>query len=224
MTVLESQEWIQEISNFKLQISNNEIIVCPSFTTLAGIKIFIEEHNLPVKLGAQDISPFDEGAYTGEVNGKQLKEFVSYVIIGHSERRELCKETDEIIAEKIEQAVKNELIPIICISGITQVENIKLKMQNNNAKVKSDTSVIIAYEPLTAIGSGEADTPDHAQQMAEIIKKEIPEAFVLYGGSVTPENAQAFFTMSDIDGVLVGGASLDPKRFAAIISYAQEKK
>ena len=162
------------------------------------------------KLGGQNISQFDEGPYTGEMSAKQIKEFAEYVLVGHSERRKNFFETDEIVNAKILQAFKNGLAPIVCVSNLEQTQAIQ------NA-VKGKTGLIVAYEPIFAIGSGTADTPENADKMAKSIKDILGEVFVLYGGSVTPVNINGFAKMSSIDGVLIGRASLDAKEFYEII-------
>lgn len=211
-TLQQTEAWFAEFSppTGGLQFLNKEVIICPPFTVLASLKSSIINHKSPIKLGAQDISPFDEGAYTGEVNGKQIKEFADYVLIGHSERRKNFGETNEIIDQKIQQAVKFGLIPIICISDTNEV-NDKWKMLNGEC--------IIAYEPLFAIGTGTPDTPENADKMAQKIK-EVCNVPVIYGGSVTDKNVSLFTNMSNIDGVLPGKASLDPHVFVSLIVNA----
>lgn len=207
-TASEAKEWLQEfqISNVKSQISNKEIIICPPFTLLPILKSSIINLKSPVKLGAQDISPFDEGAYTGEVNGRQIKEFADYVIIGHSERRTHLKETDEILVRKVEMARKYSLTPIFCVQG-------------ESTSVPSGIE-IVAYEPVFAIGSGNPDTPENANTVSDSIKQKTQVQYVLYGGSVTSQNVSQFSQQPHIDGVLVGGASLDADEFAKIIQNA----
>ncbi|RJQ35874.1 triose-phosphate isomerase [Candidatus Microgenomates bacterium] len=211
-------DWIEGIKNYESGIknTNKEVIICPSFVHLYLLKSL---NNEPIiKIGAQNISPFDKGAYTGEVNGEQIKELADYVIIGHSERRKNFNETDDLINQKLKMAVKYQIVPILCISDLFQIQNSKFKIQNYNSKLKNENKeLIIAYEPLFAIGSGQADTPENAEKVATEIKKELNGAPVLYGGSVTSENAKSFTQMPDIDGVLVGGASLDPLEFRKII-------
>lgn len=218
-TILQAGEWFQTLNNLlasrrsgQLTINKEkkEVIVCPPFTLLPFVRNSIVKGQLPVVAGAQDISPFDEGAYTGEVSSRQTKEFADYVIIGHSERRKHFNETNELIEQKIAQAIQFNLIPIICISEISQI-NDKWKMINGK--------FIIAYEPLFAIGSGNPDTPDNAENVAKKIKESI-NAPVLYGGSVASENVKNFTAMPNIDGVLVGGASLDVQEFYKIIQKA----
>ncbi len=206
-TIEETEKWFHDFSNKlnseALDLSNIEIIVCPSFISLEHAKYCNENLKLPVKLGAQNISLFDKGAYTGEVYGGQIREACDYVIIGHSERRVNFKETDEELSKKVLIAKQYNLTPIFCV-------------QSENTPVPSDIEVV-AYEPIFAIGTGNPDTPDNAQNVANIIKKKSKCPFVLYGGSVTPQNVKSFSSMEDLNGFLVGGASLDPLEFLQII-------
>ncbi len=208
--ISESKEWIQKVLSIKneiLSIENIKIIICPPFTLLSDLKLSLE-NNLSFELGAQDISPYDAGAYTGEVNGKQISDFADYVIVGHSERRKNFGEDEEMINQKLEIAQKYNLTPIFCVSELSQIQNLKVK------------SLIVAYEPLFAIGTGQADTPENADLMASSIKKELGDIPVLYGGSINSENVHSFTKMGNIDGVLVGSASLDPLEFLKIIKNA----
>lgn len=184
-----------------------EVVVCPPFTLIDGLKRLVEEKGLKFKVGAQDISPFGEGAYTGEVNGKQVKEFCEYVIVGHSERRDHFGEHDEMLKRKVAQALENEIMPIYCI-------------QDENTFVPEGVS-IVAYEPVSAIGTGNPDTPENAERVAEsVMSKNLGVRFVLYGGSVNVGNVRGFVEKEHVSGVLVGGASLDPDKFADLIKAA----
>jgi triosephosphate isomerase len=202
-TSVEAEEWLQ-----KIQSSNEkEVIICPPFTLLATMRSFVDDKNLPIKLGGQNVSPFDAGAYTGEINAKQIKEFAEYVIIGHSERRNNFGETDEVLSTKVKRAIAAGLTPIFCI-------------QNETTRVPEDAT-LVAYEPPTAIGTGNADTPGNADRVAKIVKEKYPYVTsILYGGSVTQDNIHSFVEMENISGVLVGGASLDPLKFTALIKNA----
>lgn len=200
-TTFEARQWLQE---FQMS-TDKEIVVCPSFTLLPIMKKTIQELKLPIKLGAQDISPFGEGAYTGEINGKQIKEFADYVIIGHSERRSHFQEDDAILEKKVQMAKSYNLEPIFCV-------------QDGKTIIPQGVA-IAAYEPIFAIGSGNPDTPQNANDVAKKIKDQT-NITVLYGGSVTSVNVHQFTNESSISGVLVGGTSLDVKEFSQIIHHA----
>lgn len=211
-TESEANSWFQELKIKDLRLTNKEIIVCPPFTALPILKSLIINHKSSIKLGAQNISPFEEGAYTGEVSAKQIKELASYVIVGHSERRSNFYENNNLVSQKIDQGLKHGLVPILCISSLDQIQSSKLKVNGRK--------IIVAYEPLSAIGTGHPDTPENADSIALKIKKELEEASVIYGGSVTSDNVKSFTVMPHIDGVLVGGASLEPLEFLKIIKNA----
>jgi len=208
-TVGEAEEWIEQFSIFNFQFSKNlEIILCPPFTLLYSLKLLITNYQLPIILGAQDVSPFPDGAYTGEVSARMLKDLgVEYVIIGHSERRRYFKEGNQVLENKIREVIDFGLIPIFCV-------------QNSTDPVPRGVK-IVAYEPVFAIGTGSPDTPENAEKQAEIIKNILgQEIIVLYGGSVNEENVAIFCQQKDLSGVLIGGASLDPEKFIKIINYA----
>lgn len=226
-TAAESIGWLREISN---QISpplgevslaslrspapdgagqsgpladNKKIIVCPPFISLAAFSEFIKSNNIKIELGVQDVSKFPEGAHTGEVSAREAAEFVKFAIIGHSERR-ANGETDEDVKKKVEEALKYSVEPIVCVVS----ENIPVPQG-----VK-----IVAYEPVEAIGTGAPDTPDNAERVASDIKSKHTHVLqVLYGGSVNPDNVKNFTNMEHLDGILVGGASLNPQEFSSII-------
>lgn len=205
----EAKEWLEnfkKIKELEQILGNKEIIICPSFTLLSLFSLYISDNNLPVKTGAQNVSSFDEGAYTGEVNAKQIKDFADFVLIGHSERRNNFGETDEMLFKKTELSLKHGLAPIFLVQGKDNVipQGVEL----------------IAYEPVFAIGSGTPDTPENADQIASVIKSKSNSYKILYGGSVTSENIKSFTSMQNISGVLVGGASLDPEEFIKIIQNA----
>lgn len=205
----EAKEWLENLKKIKdigVSLENKEIIVCPPFQLLLMFKTYILENNLPVSIGAQDVSPFDEGAYTGEVNAKQIKEYADYVLIGHSERRKNFGETDDVLSKKTVLALKYELTPIYLI-------------QNKDTVVPQGIQ-IIAYEPIFAIGNGNPDTPENANEIAGFLKSKNSDYKLLYGGSVSPQNVNSFTSLSNISGVLVGSASLDALEFIKIIENA----
>jgi triosephosphate isomerase (TIM) len=205
-TILQTEDWFRTFNTSQLTINKEEkeVIICPPFTLLPKAKELIVNSQLLPVLGAQNISPFDEGAFTGEINGNQIGEFAEYVIIGHSERRKNFSETDEILSQKVQKATECNLTPIFCVQG-------------------ADTPIpegvtLAAYEPIFAIGTGNPDTPENAEAVIKTIKEKNPSVkYVLYGGSVTPEDVSGFTQNPLIDGVLVGGASLLSDKFMQII-------
>jgi triosephosphate isomerase len=204
----EAKNWLEgfkKITELNLDLTQKEIIICPSFTQLFSFFSFFSTNNISVKLGGQNVSPFDEGAYTGEVNAKQIKDFAEYVLIGHSERRQNFNESEDMLNKKVSEAIKHGLNPIFLI-------------QNQDDLVPQGVHVI-AYEPVAAIGTGTADTPENADAVAAMIKTK-NNAQVLYGGSVTSANVKSFTAKTNIDGVIVGGASLEAEEFIKIIQNA----
>ena len=190
------------LKNYRAR-SNVKVVICPPFLLVPLVSAFTRSNNLPIDVGVQDISKFEEGAHTGEVSAREAAGFVSHAIIGHSERRSLG-ETDDDVQKKVEMALKNNIEPIVCVTN----ENIPIPI---GAK-------IIAYEPVEAIGTGSPDTPENAERVASAIKsKNSFVQYVLYGGSVTLENVRKFTEMDHLDGVLIGGASLDANSFSSII-------
>lgn len=207
-TILQTEEWFRTINNSPVTFNKEEkeVVVCAPFTLLPKVKELTVNCKLSIAVGAQDISPFDEGSYTGEVNGKQIKEYADYVIIGHSERRTNFKEDDEILEKKVEMARKYNIVPIFCI-------------QDKATKIPRNIE-IVAYEPVSAIGTGNPDTPQNANEVAKYVKQNAKVRYVLYGGSVTSKNVKDFTQMPEVDGVLVGGSSLDVQEFNSIIQNA----
>jgi triosephosphate isomerase len=212
-----------------------DVVIAPPFTSLTVTKALI--HNSGIRLGAQNLYPEIEGAYTGEISPKMLKAVgVEYVILGHSERRQYFKETDEFINTKAKKALAVGLKPIICVGetldqrekGVTTAvvtEQMHGVLQGLTADQLSD--VIIAYEPVWAIGTGKTATPQQANEVHQLIRSLVSGLFssgiseklvIQYGGSVKPENAKDLLTQPDIDGALVGGACLKVDSFTSIIS------
>lgn len=185
---------------------NHEIIVCSPFPLLSTCRDSASKHTSFVKIGAQDISQFPEGAYTGEVAGRLVKSLATHVIIGHSERRNYFHEDEKVLAEKVLAAQANMLTPIYCISKVD--DPIPLGVE------------IVAYEPLDAIGSGKPADPQVVEDLARTVKEKNGVSYILYGGSVAPSNVSTYTRLPSIDGVLVGGASLDPQEFAQLITHA----
>ncbi|NSW52091.1 MAG: triose-phosphate isomerase [Anaerolineae bacterium] len=222
------------------QIAGVEAVVCPTFTALDAVSRLCEGTNLAV--GAQNLYFEPNGAYTGEIAPEMVAEFCKYVIIGHSERRGYFGETDETVNKKLKAAFGAGLLPILCV-GETYEENQAGKTADVvTSQVKADlagltadqvASMVIAYEPIWAIGTGLAATGEQAQQVIhDYVRVPVTEMFgeaaaqamrIQYGGSVKPSNAQEFFGQPDIDGALVGGASLKPD-FTEIVKAAAEAK
>lgn len=200
-TLQEVKEWVEKFSENTLA-DDKKVIICPSFTLLSDLKNLIFKKKLKLEIGAQDTSAFDKGPYTGEVNAAQIKDFAKYVLIGHSERRKNFKETNQILEQKVIMAKDYGLEPIFCIQG-------------NDTYIPSGVQTV-AYEPFFAIGTGNPDTPENAENIGNMIKQKGFSNF-LYGGSVNLENIKTFTSMPSIDGVLIGKASLDPLEFFKII-------
>ncbi|KYH44391.1 triose-phosphate isomerase [Branchiibius sp. NY16-3462-2] len=215
-----------------------EVCVVPPFTDLRSVQTLIEGDKLSLVLGAQDLSPYDEGAYTGDISGVFLAKLgVRYVLVGHSERREGHGETDEIVAAKVKAAFRNDLVPLLCVGESLEVRQAGEQVTHVDAQVVAAfdglsaaqaATVVVAYEPIWAIGTGEVATPDDAQEVCSAIRAKLAELYdeatagavrVLYGGSVKSGNVASIMAKPDVDGALVGGASLDPVEFAAICRY-----
>jgi len=215
------------------------IVVCPPFTSLVTASNLLK--GSPIKLGAQNMSEHDEGAYTGEVSWKMLKSAgCEYVIVGHSERRQYFAESNQLINLKAKKALAAGLRPIICVGetlnerekGIT--DHVVTKQVNGVLQGLSASDmdrVVIAYEPVWAIGTGRNATPDQAEEVHKLIRELLKQQFgqsvsenvlILYGGSVKPDNAADLLVQSDIDGALVGGACLKADSFVEIIQAAKK--
>ena len=231
----EAMEYIQTFEGL-VKDTQNEVILCVPYTDLFYCLNLAQNTN--IKIGAQNMHWEEKGAYTGEVSGKMLKSIgVEYVIIGHSERRQYFAETDETVNKKIKSAFENELKPIVCVGEtLEQREAGKTaEIITNQTKLAleglTETQVkktIIAYEPIWAIGTGRTATSEDANNSIKEIRNEIAknygkevaeEVIIQYGGSVKSSNAKELFLMSDIDGGLVGGASLKPDEFSKIVNY-----
>ena len=216
--------------------TENEVILCVPYTDLFYALLTAQGTN--IKIGAQNMHFEESGAYTGEVSGKMLKSIgVEYVIIGHSERRQYFNETDETVNKKIKAAFANELKPIVCVGETLEqreanktqeiiTKQTELAMQGLTEEQVQNT--IIAYEPIWAIGTGKTATKEDANETIKWIREEIEKIYgnsvsdnviIQYGGSVKSSNAKELFEMSDIDGGLVGGASLKADEFAKIVEY-----
>jgi triosephosphate isomerase len=237
---LQSIAFVQKLA-WSLKDANHdfaktEVAVFPPFTDLRSVQTLISADKLELGFGAQDVSAHASGAYTGEIAAQFLKALdVRYVIIGHSERRQYHNETDELLAQKIAIAIENGIVPVICVGETT--EDLELhgpsavpvaQLRAALALAGGATNIVVAYEPVWAIGSGQAATPEQAEQVAEqlrlvvaeILGDEVAEATrILYGGSVKSTNIAGFLRKPNVDGALVGGASLDIAEFASISQF-----
>ena len=202
----EAKKWLEVVSLLDFP-DNVEVAVFPPFTLLDILSGYVKVNSLPFKLGAQDISPFDSGAYTGEISASQIKEFAEFVLIGHSERRINFGESDEVVREKANKAIGAGLIPIVCISSLDQITGL------------TQEQIIFAYEPIGSIGTGNPEDPTLVNKIAGQIKEETNRK-VIYGGSVNADNIKDYLSLENISGSLIGGASLDPLSFTNIIKNA----
>ena len=232
LTPSQSLTYLQKFLPLVEGIEDREILLCPPFTSLCVMKDALKGSS--VKLGAQNCYYEAKGAFTGEVSLEMLKELeVSYVIVGHSERRWIFGESDELINKKVISCLKAGLRPVLCVgekleereAGLTfKVVETQIRLALSGIEEYTD-GLDIAYEPVWAIGTGTPATPEDAQLVHAFIKdllnqinsKHQGKTRVLYGGSVNPKNAGEFMSMKDVDGLLVGGASLDPESFAQIV-------
>lgn len=209
-TISEALEWVEQVGPHLPKREGLFVVVCPQFVDILEVKKAIQIGGYPLLVGSQDLSPFDEGPFTGEESAEGLEGFVSLSILGHSERRSNFGETDEMVAKKVEQARGNQITPLVCVqSGETPVP---LKCE------------LVAYEPVFAIGTGNPDTPENASQVSQTLKAKNPQVKeVLYGGSVNSINCEGFLKQESLRGLLIGKASLDPQEFLKIVEKGAER-
>jgi triosephosphate isomerase (TIM) len=218
--------------------AGQEVVVCPPFIALRSVQTLLQSDKLPMALGAQNCHAEDEGAFTGEISAPMLARLdVSYVLCGHSERRALFGETDEVVNAKLRAVQRHGMRPILCVGEVLDereagrhVEVVVEQLRGSLAGITlaDATDLVVAYEPVWAIGTGRTATPDDAQEMCAAVRSELAELFsqpiadgirVQYGGSVKPGNIRALMSQPDIDGALVGGASLSSEDFALIVGH-----
>lgn len=236
-TVAEARQLVEEMLPGLQAVPSVENLVCPSYLALPAVAEMLK--NTKVAVGGQNVYWEDQGAFTGEVSPLMLAEFCQYVIIGHSERRAYFGESDETVNRRVRAALAHHLIPVVCVgetleqneAGLTnQVVDAQMKAGLAHLEIKEANQLVIAYEPVWAIGTGKAAYPDDASRvignvirpaMVELFGEEISQGVrVLYGGSVKPANAAEFFTEVEVDGALVGGASLKAADFVGITEAA----
>lgn len=236
MNTQQAREFALNFQERVAEVTDKDIVICAPFTALHVLKEELEESI--IHIGAQDVFYQNEGAFTGEISPSMLIDMAcTYVIIGHSERRGYLKETDELIAKKIKAALENNLKPILCVGeNLSQREDgkalsfVRSQVEKDLSELSSEDigKVVIAYEPIWAIGTGKTASPQDAQEMCAAIRSTLAgiagavanNIQILYGGSVKSGNIKELTDKTDIDGALVGGASLDPKEFAELIHNA----
>ncbi len=236
-TVVEARELVDALKSELNKIENVERVLCPPYTSLPALSEMLAETQ--IGLGAQNLHWEEKGAFTGELAPNMVKEFCKYVIIGHSERRTYFGETDETVNKKLRAALKHDLTPIVCVgetldeyesNRTSEVVRRQITLGFADVDSVSAAQIVVAYEPIWAIGTGKASSGENANAVhAQVIRPALSELFgaensqairIQYGGSVTAANASEFFSQSDIDGALVGGASLKPDDFIAITKAA----
>jgi triosephosphate isomerase (TIM) len=236
IATVQKLDWTLKDARHDYGAAGSEVAVFPPFTDLRSVQNLIAADKLDIVFGGQDLSEHEAGAYTGEISGAFLKGLdCTYVLIGHSERRTLHGETDQQLARKFSSAVKHGLVPVLCVGetaddlevhGPSAVPVAQLRAAL--AGVTGTPNFVIAYEPVWAIGSGQAATPDQAEQVAATLRATVAELLgeetadatrILYGGSVKSSNIAGFMRQPNVDGALVGGASLDVTEFASIARF-----
>ncbi|WP_416029745.1 triose-phosphate isomerase [Nocardiopsis sp. M4-0-055-GM] len=219
---------------------NAEVVVLPPFTDLRSVQTLVDGDKLKIVYGAQDISAHEKGAYTGEISGSMLAKLdCSYVLVGHSERREYHREDDALVNTKVKAAFANGIVPILCVGeGLEvrkagqQVEHVLAQLDGALKEVPAEQAerIVVAYEPVWAIGTGEVATPEDAQEVCSAVRARLAELYspevagavrVLYGGSVKGDNAPGIMAKDDVDGALVGGACLKADEFVKIIRFGE---
>lgn len=237
-TNYEAKDIVSELDKLVRDLEGVQVAVCPPFTALADVSRLLTELDSRIWLGAQNIYPGQEGAFTGEISPIMLSNIgVHYVIVGHSERREILGETDGFVASKLRAVLDNGMVPILCVGETLEEREAGEAMAKVERQLNADLAQVskeeikgmaLAYEPIWAIGTGKTATPEDAQEMNSFIRQRLAAghgeeaaagARILYGGSVKPGNIKDLMKMADIDGALVGGASLNAEEFACIARY-----
>jgi len=234
-TVSEAIDMVKNLKQNLNDVTDREIVVCPPYTSLANVEEIIKNSN--IFLGAQNVFWEEKGAYTGEISPGMLKEIgCKYVIIGHSERRHYFNETDYIVNKKLKAVFNSNMVPIVCVGETLdeREKNLTFKIIENQIRKgleklnqQEAQKIVIAYEPVWAIGTGKTATPQQAQEVHQFIRELYSSIYgnnaefirILYGGSIKPDNFSDLMKQKDIDGGLVGGASLEVNSFTKIVKY-----
>jgi len=217
-----------------------DIVILPPFTALRSVQTLVQGDKLRLKYGAQDVSPHEDGAYTGDVSGRMLAKLgCGYVLAGHSERRQYHHEDDALVNAKVKATIRHEMTPVLCVGEPLTVRHEGQQIPHCTSQIEAGLAgltaeqvagMVVAYEPIWAIGTGEVARPEDAQEVCSAIRARISELHgpedaaavrILYGGSVKPDNMPAIMAQPDIDGALVSGASLDYDGFVRICRYRE---
>jgi triosephosphate isomerase len=239
-THLEAIQAVQKLSYLldRADAERVEVVICPPFTAIRSVQTILDADKLAYGLGAQNVHAETKGAFTGEVSAPMLKALnVSYVIVGHSERRQLFGEDDSAVNRKVRAVVSHGMKPLVCVGETAEERDaggteskVSQQVRRAFAEVEAGkaSEAVVAYEPIWAIGTGRNAEPGDAGRVVEVIRQTLAERYsddvaqavrVQYGGSVKPGNIRGFMAHPEIDGALVGGASLDPEEFALIVKY-----
>jgi triosephosphate isomerase (TIM) len=237
---LEAIQLVQKVAYHLTEddLEGQEVVVCPTFVALRSVQTLIQSDRLGIQLGAQDCHDRDEGAFTGEVSAPMLARLdVRYVIVGHSERRALFGEDDAVVNAKVRAVQRSGMRPILCVGETLEeredgraldVVAGQLRASLAGVRVADPSDLVVAYEPVWAIGTGRTAMPEDAQELAAAIREQLTGLLgtevaagvrVLYGGSVKPGNIRSLMGLEDVDGVLVGGASILAEDFALIVAH-----
>ncbi len=235
-TTIEACDLVRKIAYAVMDVKDREVVVAPPFTSLYALKDTVRDTN--IALAAQNMHWEDKGAFTGEISAEMLLDLgCKYVIMGHSERRQYFGETDETVNKKLRQALHKGLLPIVCVGELlsereagkaNEVIDRQVAGALRGVTAAEMQKIVIAYEPVWAIGTGKTATPDQANEIHAFIRQKVKSLYstevaeslrIQYGGSVTPDNISSLMTKPDIDGALVGGASLKPESFAALVNF-----
>lgn len=236
VTLLQKLAWTLDDTNF--DYDNAEVVVFPPFTDIRSVQTLVDGDKLKITYGGQDLSDQDSGAYTGDISGEFLNKLgATYVLVGHSERRTIHGESDAVCAAKVQAAYRNSLVPVLCVGEGLDVREAgkhvdftleQLRGSVEGLSAEQAETLVVAYEPVWAIGTGKVATAADAQEMSAAIRAEISKLYnadiaekvrILYGGSVKAASAPEIMAEQDVDGVLVGGASLDASEFANIARF-----
>jgi triosephosphate isomerase len=236
VVLVQKLSWV--LADKKHDYGEVEVVVLPPFTDLRSVQTLVDGDRLGIRYGAQDVSPYDDGPHTGDVSTAMLASLgCSYVVVGHSERRELHGEDDALVSAKARKALSAGITPIVCVGEGLRVREERRHLEHTLGQLDASLAgisaqqvagLVVAYEPVWAIGTGKVATPEDAQEVCAAIRQRVGEAFdataadrvrVLYGGSVKSSNVIGILAQPDIDGALVGGASLHAEEFAAICRF-----